>query len=130
MPKKGSAQAAGYDLTAVSRKWNEEYGVWEYGTGIAIEIPEGYEGEIRARSSIYKTGLILSNGVGTIDSDYRGEIMAKFYESDIIGGGTPYNVGDRIAQLLIKPVESPEFVEVSELSDTQRGEGSYGSTGK
>lgn len=129
IPTKGSKGAAGFDLTAVTKTYNRRYGVWEYGTGIAVEIPEGYEGELRSRSSIFKTGLVQSNCVGTIDSDYRGEIMVKFYDA-IDNNFDQYNVGDRVAQLLIKKVEDPIFVEVSELSDTERGTGGYGSTGR
>ena len=77
------------------------------------------------RSSIYRTGGVLSNGVGLLDSDYRGEILFKFY-----GDSRPYDVGQRIGQLLV--LNHPAFVleEADELSETERGAGGYGSTGK
>ena len=128
MPKRGSEWAAGYDLTATSKKWNREFSVWEYGTGIAVEIPDGYVGLIFPRSSIYKTGFSLTNSVGVIDSDYRGEIMAKFADT-YLGDVEGYKVGDRICQMIIMPVPEVEYVEVEELSETERGCGAYGSTG-
>ena len=129
MPKRGSEWAAGYDLTATSKRWNREFSVWEYGTGIAVEIPEGYAGFVFPRSSIYKTGLTLTNSVGVIDRDFRGEIMAKFADT-YLGDVEGYDVGDRIGQLVILPVPEVEYVEVDELSETVRGAGGYGSTGK
>jgi dUTP pyrophosphatase len=95
--------------------------------GISVEIPEGFVGLIFPRSSIYKTGLSLSNSVGVIDSGYRGELMVKFNlladEENSI-----YKPGDRVAQLIILPYPQIEFEEVSELSSTERGEGGFGST--
>ena len=129
MPKRGSEWAAGYDLTATSKKWNREFSVWEYGTGIAVEIPHGYAGFIFPRSSIYKTGFTLTNSVGLIDCDYRGEIMAKFADT-YLGDVEGYEVGDRIGQLVILPVPEVEYVEVEELSETVRGTGGYGSSGR
>ena len=128
-PKQGSATAAGFDLTATSKRWNRKFSVWEYGTGIAVEIPEGYAGFIFPRSSVFKTGLTLTNCVGVIDSDYRGEIMAKFADT-YLGDGEEYHVGDRIGQMIILEVPKVEYVEADELSVTERGAGGYGSTGK
>jgi dUTP pyrophosphatase len=110
--------------------------------GMAIEIPDGFVGLVFPRSSIRKTGLQLSNSVGVIDSGYRGEIQATF--NKIFGGerfydetkntedtsNDFYKVGDRIAQIMIIPYPPIEFVEVDELSDSERGEGGFGSTGK
>jgi dUTP pyrophosphatase len=93
-----------------------------------MEIPDGYEGECRPRSSIHKTFMLLSNSPGTIDAGYRGEIMAVFYAIPFIS--KPYKVGERIFQLLIKKVSPVEFVETDKLSETDRGNGGYGSTGK
>lgn len=126
-PIHGTEYAAGFDLTATSREWNEDYNCWEYGTGVAVEIPPGYVGLVFSRSSVFRTGIILSNGAGVIDSDYRGEIKAKFYD---ILGGKPYEIGDRCIQLVIVPVANVEYEEVSELSETKRGTGGYGSTGR
>ncbi|MCQ2348953.1 MAG: dUTP diphosphatase [Paludibacteraceae bacterium] len=126
-PRVATKGSAGYDLTAVS-KAKDDRGYWCYGTGIAAEIPDGYVGLVFPRSSISRYGLELSNCVGVIDSDYRGEITAKFRPSWM--GGQVYDIGDRICQLVIVPVLTPTFVEVEELTDTERGTGGYGSTGK
>jgi dUTP pyrophosphatase len=113
-----------------------------YGVGIALEIPDGFVGLVFPRSSIRKTGLQLSNSVGVIDSGYRGEIQATF--NKVFGGDRFYDetklteitsndfykVGDRIAQIMIIPHPTIEFEEADELSDTERGEGGFGSTGK
>lgn len=131
-PTRATASSAGFDLTAlkveidVFDKGNILYTVH---TGIAVEIPEGYFGLLCARSSVCKTGLILSDGCGVIDSDYRGEVMGKFYlHSD--NGGNAYEAGERCVQLLILPLPSVEMVEAASLSDTARGVGGYGSTGR
>lgn len=117
---------AGLDLVAVSETWNDDNTMVTYGTGLAVEIPEGYVGLVFPRSSISKTQLELANSVGVIDSGYRGEIMLKFrYNSE----GMVYDVGDRVGQLIILPYPSIEFEEVEELSSTDRGEGGFGSTG-
>lgn len=125
-PKQGTSGAAGFDLTAVSIEETDQF--VKYYTGIAVEIPPGYVGLVFPRSSICKTGLSLANSVGVIDSDYRGSISFVFYK-----GPTwiePYSYGDRIGQLVIMPIPEVEFVEAEELSETERGEGGYGSTGK
>lgn len=118
---------AGMDLTATSKTY-DELGNVVYGTGIAVEIPEGYVGLVFPRSSICKTDLILTNSVGVIDSGYRGEIMAKF--AYVSMHNKKYEIGDRIAQLIIMPYPTIEFEEVDKLSETERGEGGYGSSGK
>jgi dUTP pyrophosphatase len=116
---------AGMDLFITEIKSENRLDI-TYGFGIAIEIPEGYVGLIFPRSSIRKTDLILSNSVGVIDSGYRGEIQATFRKT----GVDSYNVGDRGAQIIILPYPQIEFKEVKELSNTERGEGGFGSTGK
>lgn len=125
-PTKAHPSDAGADLTATSKKWDDEKQCWIYGTGIATEIPEGYVGLVFPRSSIRKYALTLCNCVGVIDSHYRGEIMASFKP---IGSGSTYNIGDKIAQLIVVPYPEVSYVEVSELSETDRGEGGHGSTG-
>lgn len=131
MPIRATKGSAGYDLTAtrITTELNEcGQLVLVYHTDIAIEIPEGYEGEIRPRSSISKKSLRMCNAPGTIDSDYRGEITVKFNSTtDVVP--SVYNVGERFAQILFKKVEDVEFVESEELSKTERGDGGYGSTG-
>ena len=117
---------AGLDLVATSIISFDKEQV-TYGTGIAVEIPEGFVGLVFPRSSIRKYEQYLSNSVGVIDSGYRGEIQATFnsrYYADV-----KYQVGDKIAQLLILPYRSIEFEEATELSSTDRGEGGFGSTG-
>lgn len=121
--KKGDA---GLDLVCISEKWNENNTMVTYDTGLAVEIPEGYVGLLFPRSSVAKTSLILSNSVGVIDSGYRGSIMMKYrYPKE----GMVYEIGDRVGQLIIIPYPQIEFEEVEELSKTERGIGSYGSTG-
>lgn len=130
IPEYGTGGSAGLDLTAVERQIAPGGGFLKYHTGLALEIPEGYEGQIRPRSSIAKnTDLILINSPGTIDSDYRGEIIVVF--KPIVGvQARTYKPGDRIAQLVINKVEKAEIVVTHELSETERGEGGFGSTGQ
>lgn len=125
IPKQGTAGAAGFDLTAVSIEETDQF--VKYYTGIAVEIPAGYFGMLVPRSSVVNTGLLMGNSVGIIDSDFVGELSAVFY---LRSGCRVYNVGDRIGQLVIVPIPEVEFVEVDELSETERGAGGYGSTGK
>lgn len=126
IPVKAHPSDAGFDLTAVSVESEQE--IVTYHTGLAFEIPEGYVGLVFPRSSIYKKDLLLSNCVGVIDSHYRGEVLAKFRIQ--FPNLFRYGTGDRIAQMLILPYPEVEFEESDELSDTDRGEGGYGSTGK
>ncbi len=165
IPTRGSAGAAGFDLTAVSLRRAAD--LYIYDIGIAMEIPEGYFAAIFPRSSIFFTGLELTNCVGVIDSDFRAPISAIFREvpgdqgarrralHPLFPGKThmmcPYKPGDRIAQLIIQScvvptqkvrqdmeiayrlpmqLEQVEFVEVPELSQTERGAKGYGSTGR
>ena len=122
-----------YDCVAVSE---EEIApnVWKYGLGLAFEMERDdvddniiYSIDARPRSSIWKTGMILSNCEGTIDELYRGEVMAVFYH--VMPNMPRYKVGDRICQIKIGATVSIKFIEVNELNDTSRGEGGFGSTG-
>ena len=98
-------------------------------TGLALEIPQGYVGLIYARSGLAtKRGLAPANKVGVIDADYRGEVMVALYNQS--GSVQTVAHGERIAQLVIAPFLSAEFEEVDDLSDTVRGAGGFGSTGK
>jgi dUTP pyrophosphatase len=128
-PKFGKPGDAGADLVATSIDFTRENQV-VFGTGLAVEIPEGMVGLVFPRSSIRNYDLILSNAVGVIDSGYRGEIMATFNLKNPWSPDDVYKVGDRIAQLVIMPVPLVQYTEVDELSETQRGEGGHGSTGK
>jgi dUTP pyrophosphatase len=120
---------AGMDLTAVSAT-QDQYGNVVYGTGLAVEIPAGYVGLIFPRSSNSKTDLYLTNHVGVVDSGYRGEIMFKFRPINGLLNAKVFQVGDRVGQLIILPYPSIEFDEADELSDSDRGDGGFGSTGK
>lgn len=128
IPQYSKQGDAGLDLVATYIKLEDHntYGYFEYGTGLSIEIPEGYVGLIYPRSSISNTGMILSNSVGVIDSGYRGEIKVRF---KYISGTNYYNVGDKIAQLIIMPYPLIELEEVDELTQTERADGGFGSTG-
>jgi dUTP pyrophosphatase len=121
---------AGMDLVATSIISNTSTQI-TYGIGLALEIPKGFVGLIFPRSSVRKTRLMLSNCVGVVDSGYRGELQATFNKinNDSVSEND-YKVGDRIAQIMIIPHPSIEFEEADELSDTERGEGGFGSTGK
>lgn len=129
IPKYASEGAACFDLTAVSININRMTNQVTYGTGLAFEIPKGYKGLLYPRSSIIKTSVRLANCLGVIDSDYRGEVTCVFDEV-IDSKAAYYQIGDRICQMEIVPVEQVEFEEVNELDSTKRGSGSYGSTGK
>ncbi|GAB4254875.1 MAG: dUTP diphosphatase [Thermoleophilia bacterium] len=97
-------------------------------TGIALAIPEGYAGLVHARSGLaFKHGLMVVNAPGLIDAGYRGEVRVCLYNS----GTEPYAIapGDRIAQLVVQRVETPEYVSVEALDETRRGSGGFGSTG-
>jgi dUTP pyrophosphatase len=117
---------AGLDLTATSRTKAGTNTI--YGTGLSIEIPEGYVGLLFPRSSLSNYDLLLTNHVGVVDSGYRGEILFKFKQ---VGAHLPrvYEVGDRIGQLLIIPHPKIELIEVKDLSESERGTSGYGSTG-
>ena len=119
---------AGMDLVATNILSNTTFDI-TYALGIALEIPEGFVGLVFPRSSIRKYELTLSNSVGVIDSGYRGELQATFKKTNGLDS-LSYNVGDRIAQIVIIPHPSIEFEEVEELNNTERGEGGFGSTGK
>ena len=129
MPTKKTDGAAAYDCFARSVKLNQSGDRFTCKLGFAIELPQGYCAKIIARSSIVNTDLMLSNNIGLIDSDYRGEITAVFDNMWRIGNKF-YQIGDRVCQMLIEKVEPTTLVEVEELSDTERGNGGYGSTGR
>ena len=131
LPVQGSDLAAGFDLHSVQRVEVRKGTTEMLPTGLVLAIPPGWEGQVRCRSSLGKRGLILPNGIGTIDADYRGELMVLAHW---IGEGDSFVVekGERIGQLLFKPVPQIHFVEVEReaLEETGRGEGGFGSTGR
>jgi dUTP pyrophosphatase len=141
--------AAGFDFYAEEIISETPDHVW-YRTGFAVDIPNGYWADLRARSSVSKTGLFLANGAGVGDTDYQGELQFRFYKlrADKVGSpydythdGLPYervaNIytpGDRIGQLILTPKAQPERVGVLLVDEfdeeTERGSGGFGSTGR
>jgi dUTP pyrophosphatase len=129
IPRYSKAGDAAMDLTAISVD-KDEYGNAVYKTGLAIEIPEGYVGLLFPRSSNSKTDLYLTNHVGVIDSGYRGEIMFKYRGVRGLLDAKIYAKNERVGQLIILPYPQIELIESDTLSETERGEGGFGSTGK
>jgi dUTP pyrophosphatase len=131
LPTQGSAQAAGWDLYAIEETVVPKGSSVMIPTGWAAAIPEGWEGQIRCRSSLGKKGMIMPNGLGTIDSDYRGELKVL---ATWIGEGDSFTVeaGERVAQLLFAPVPLVTLVETTleGLDQTERGSGGFGSSGQ
>ena len=131
IPTRGSEGAAGVDLYACTSSSIVimPHNTVKIGTGLAIELPYGYFGAIFARSGLAtKQGLRPSNCVGVCDEDYRGEyVVALHNDTD---EPQTINPMERIAQLVVMPYLPVEFNEVNELSDTERGDGGFGSTGK
>lgn len=132
---------AGMDMVAVSKTEQKDF--VEYDTGISVEIPEGYVGLTFPRSSLSKYSLVQANHVGVIDSNYRGSIRYRYKrvfheQTTAFGNLTPnwghiandFEIGDKIGQLIIIPYPKIEFVEVDDLSETDRGDDGFGSTGK
>jgi len=126
-PKFGKPGDAGADLVATVA-WATESQI-VYGTGLAVEIPEGMVGLVFPRSSVRNYALSMANSVGVIDSGYRGEIMVTFNIKTNHNTRELYKIGDRIAQLVIIPVPLAKYVEVEELSETERNTSGHGSTG-
>lgn len=125
LPKYANPGDAGLDLTAMRVEQGPYY--WTYGTGLAMSLPEGYAGLIFPRSSVSNTRHSLANSVGLIDSGYRGEIMFRFRIENY--NQPPYKIGDRIGQLLILPYPEIQVLETTELNNTSRGTGGFGSSG-
>lgn len=129
IPQYVTPRASGADLYSNENVVIHSGGKAIVGTGIALDIPEGYEGQVRPRSGLAAhAGITVLNSPGTVDSDYRGEIKVILINL----GKEPvmFKKGDRIAQLVIAPVSIVTLTEVSELEDTDRGHGGLGSTGR
>lgn len=137
----------GLDITCIDYEYDSIRDRYIYHTGLSFEIPEGYGMLIFPRSSNTKTEAYLPNSVGILDSGYRGELMfiyklrstrAQLFNYDdnalenleLMNEYAPYKVGDRIGQIIIIPYPQIEFKEVEELSNSERGDGGFGSTGK
>ncbi|MGL4373517.1 MAG: dUTP diphosphatase [Turicibacter sp.] len=142
LPFYATEGAAGADCTSVSiqyfnrfnqevfpkstEEWKEVTKV-KYNLGLAFEIPKGYAILLFPRSSVMKQELIMSNSIGLIDCDYRGEVSAVFYLNE---NSQLYEVGERCCQIVLVEVPKCKFIVKKELSSTSRGEGGYGHTGK
>jgi len=128
VPVKKSNNAAAYDIFCDERIFLEPNSTTSVRTGICMEIPVGWKGEIYSRSGLAYEGVFVANQPGKIDSDYRGEVKVILYNS------TKHPIamgkGSRIAQLEINPAYDVDFVEVDELSKTERGRRGLGSTGR
>ena len=129
LPSYGSDYAAGADLYACNAVTVEPGATEFVQTGLALEVPAGYAGLVYARSGLAcKKGLAPANKVGVIDADYRGEVMVALYNHS--SQAVEIEPGERVAQLVIRPYLTAVFEETQELSDTVRGEGGFGSTGR
>ena len=132
LPRRGSAQAAGYDLFACLPEGEVVLQPGEtrrIPLGLAMALPEGYFGAVFARSGLAtRQGLRPANCVGVVDSDYRGENMVPLHNDS----SEPQTIrhGDRVAQMVVLPYLAVDFTEVEELDETERGEGGFGSTGR
>lgn len=130
LPIKAHPSDAGADLTVAKVDYENGYNAITYHSGLCFEIPEGHVGLLFPRSSIYRAGLDLTNCVGVIDCHYRGEVTAKMRGNCDAGFDCePYQEGDRFCQLVIVPIPDVEYELAEELSQTDRGEGGYGSSG-
>ena len=131
VPSRGHQSDAGIDITAMAVE-QKNHGVFLFDTGISIQISDGFYVEIVPRSSIIKTDFLMANSLGVIDPDYRGRIFLPFR---YIGQGNGIQSAEnllkqRIAQMLVRKLESCSIEVVDSLEDTARGEGSFGSTGQ
>ena len=130
-PEKAHKEDAGFDLKAISREFTDSY--IEYDTGLAFEVPTGYVGLLFPRSSVSKKDLTLANCVGVLDSCYRGRVKFRFKGANKDSGDKSenyYEIGDKIGQIIIIPYPEIEFKEVDTLSETDRGNGGFGSSDK
>ena len=131
LPERATGGSTGYDLTACLEEGVQEIEVGAdpvlVPTGLAFEVPQGFDAQVRPRSGLTRYGIIVP--VGTLDADYRGEVFVTMY---VVGSRGTHVVksGDRIAQLIVGTVPSAALVPRAELSVTERGAGGHGSTGK
>lgn len=126
-PKYMTPGSAGADLHSMINAVLEPGETRMFTTGLRVEIPAHHFGLVTSRSSMARKGIVVANAPGVVDSDYRGDMNVLLFNRT----KSDYHVkkGDRIAQLLIVPVEQVRFIQTEELSDTHRGEGGFGSTG-
>jgi dUTP pyrophosphatase len=129
LPEYATPASAGVDLRAVEKRVLQPGERALVPTGIRIALPPGYEAQVRPRSGLaLKYGVTLPNSPGTIDADYRGEILVIMQNL----GDAPFVIepGDRIAQMIVAPVSRVDWIEADSLEETERGAGGFGSTGK
>jgi|TARA_Y100000310_G_scaffold336228_1_gene420207 dUTP pyrophosphatase len=129
MPCKGTLGAAAYDLYSTEKVYIPPGETVAVGTGLSMEIPKGWRGDIYSRSGMASQGVVVANSPGKIDSDYRGEIMVLLHNNRRSYVAV-IEVGDKIAQFEISQVQLIQFEEIEELSITERGSDGFGSTGK
>lgn len=128
VPVYGTEGAACFDLHTVDGGTVEPLGAHTFGTGLSFEIPEGHVMLVFSRSGHgFKNGLRLSNCVGVIDADYRGEVKVRIHNDTPIAFG--FEPGDRVAQAMVIPAQKVKLTTVTQLSNTERGAGGFGSTG-
>lgn len=128
VPELATLNSSGFDLSSVEEVTLGTGDRVVVDTGISLEIPEGYEGQVRPRSGLaFKFGITVLNSPGTLDADYRGPVKVILYNT---GPEYTVNLGDRVAQLVIQQVPKVKFEVVPELSVTERGAGGFGSTGR
>jgi dUTP pyrophosphatase len=125
LPQRKSAEAAGYDISALYDVSIDAYGTQLVSTGLSFTVPSGTYGQLAPRSGLSCKGVHV--GAGVIDRDYTGEVKVLLF--NLSGNEIHLKATDRIAQLIIKKIETPIVVEVDELRSTERGDGGFGSTG-
>ena len=128
LPTKGTALSVGYDLTAIGIERRLNNTTTLYKTGLCVQPPEGYYTEITARSSISKTGHMLANGIGVIDTDYTGELFLAMIKVD--PSAPDLEVPFKLCQLVLHRAEYYKFEESEQLVETERGNGGFGSTNR
>ena len=130
LPVKATIDAACYDVYAREIEVDAGYINAKIKLGFSTEIPKGYKGVLVPRSSFTNKGWVMANSPGQIDSDYRGEWMMKLESLDSTGFDFPFNEGDRVGQMYFEKVLDTELEITEDLSETERGDGGFGSTGK
>lgn len=128
LPLKATQGSAFWDIFSLDTRYLGPGEIYDFRTGLTFEVPSGYEIEVRPRSGLAKRGVTIINSPGTLDSDYRGELIILLV--NLSGSWKLIEKGDRIAQIGVKPAPQVEFIEVDELSETERGKGGFGSTGR
>jgi len=127
LPTKATEGSACYDVYALEDTFLVSRWSTLVGTGLSVEVPKGYMLDIRPRSGLARSGIVVNNSPGTLDSDYRGELKIMLYNQSDVGRWV--KAGDRIAQVRLVEILDIEWVE-GELSETERGIGGFGSTGR